>query len=137
MNIGTAAHHSNLPTKTLRYYEDIGLVRPGRAENGYRDYSERDVHRLSFVQRSRSLGFSVEECRLLLSLYDDEKRASADVKRVAEAKLAEIDAKIVQLQSLRNTLTALAQNCRGDGHPDCPIMDDLGSGFSDLRSGQQ
>ncbi len=132
MNIGTAAQRSNLPAKTIRYYEDIGLVRPGRASNGYREYSDQDVHLLSFVQRARSLGFSVEECRLLLSLYEDQKRASADVKHLAEAKIAEIDSKIDQLQSLRNTLTSLALACRGDGHPDCPIMDDLGSGPAPL-----
>lgn len=128
MNIGSAAKHSNLPAKTIRYYEDIGLIKPARAENGYRDYSDQDVHRLSFVQRARSLGFSVEECRLLLSLYENDARASADVKQLAEAKVSEIDAKILQLQSLRNTLMTLAETCRGDAHPDCPIMDDLGSG---------
>ena len=71
MNIGDAADRSGLPAKTIRYYEDIGLLRPGRAGNGYRDYSAREVHQLRFLQRSRSLGFSIEECRQLLSLYDD------------------------------------------------------------------
>ena len=81
MNIGAAADQANLPSKTIRYYEEIGLVTPSRAENGYRDYSENDVHRLRFLQRSRSLGFTIDECRLLLSLYDDKNRASADVIR--------------------------------------------------------
>jgi len=101
MNIGTAAEATELPAKTIRYYEEIGLVRPARAANGYRDYSERDIHRLRFVQRARSLGFSIEECRLLLSLYEDEARASADVKALALDKIGEIEAKIANLQSLR------------------------------------
>ncbi|WP_245485861.1 MerR family transcriptional regulator, partial [Mesorhizobium sp. M5C.F.Ca.IN.020.29.1.1] len=102
MNIGTAAEKSGLPPKTIRYYEDIGLLRPDRADNGYRDYSTADVHRLRFLQRSRSLGFSVEECRQLLSLYRDKERESADVKAIAEAKLAEIDRKLAELAGLRD-----------------------------------
>ena len=125
MNIGQAAQHANLPPKTIRYYEEIGLVTPSRAENGYRDYSENDVHRLRFLQRSRSLGFTIDECRLLLSLYDDKNRASADVKAVALEKVTEIDRKIADLQSLRDTLATLAKHCHGDGRPDCPIIDDL------------
>lgn len=122
MNIGAAARRSGVPAKTIRYYEDIGLLTPGRAGNGYRDYAEADVHRLRFVQRSRSLGFSVEECRQLLSLYDDRDRASADVKRLAESKLAEIDRKLRELTSLRDTLRLLARDCHGDARPDCPIL---------------
>jgi MerR family copper efflux transcriptional regulator len=125
MNIGTAAEQANLPPKTIRYYEEIGLLSPERAENGYRDYSDKDVHRLRFLQRSRSLGFTIDECRLLLSLYDDKNRASADVKAVALEKVAEIDRKIAELQSLRDTLATLAKHCHGDGRPDCPIIDDL------------
>lgn len=102
MNIGTAAEQSGLPPKTIRYYEDIGLLRPDRADNGYRDYSMADVHRLRFLQRSRSLGFSVEECRQLLSLYGDKERESADVKAIAEAKLAEIDRKLAELAYANN-----------------------------------
>ncbi|MEQ8400076.1 MAG: Cu(I)-responsive transcriptional regulator [Roseitalea porphyridii] len=125
MNIGTAAEATELPAKTIRYYEEIGLVRPARAANGYRDYSDRDIHRLRFVQRARSLGFSIEECRLLLSLYEDEARASADVKALALDKIGEIEAKIANLQSLRATLTQLVEHCHGDDRPDCPIIDDL------------
>jgi len=125
MNIGSAAHATDLPRKTIRYYEEIGLVRPARAENGYRDYSDSDVHRLKFVQRARSLGFSIEECRLLLSLYDDEHRASADVKALAVEKIGQIDRKLAELQSLRATLTRLADTCQGNDRPDCPIIDDL------------
>lgn len=125
MNIGAAAEKSNLSAKTIRYYENIQLIHPARAENGYRDYSERDVHRLRFLQRARSLGFTIEECRLLLSLYDDENRASANVKAIAMGKIQEIDRKIVELRSLKATLEALARHCHGDHRPDCPIIDDL------------
>ena len=125
MNIGEAAQKSGLPAKTVRYYDDIGLVHPSRSENGYRDYSEQDVHRLRFLQRARSLGFSVEECRQLLSLYVDRDRASADVKAVAQHHLDEIEEKIAELQALRSTLKDLVESCRGDDRPDCPIIDDL------------
>ncbi|GGB46280.1 Cu(I)-responsive transcriptional regulator [Roseibium aquae] len=125
MNIGDASKETGLPAKTIRYYEEIGLVMPDRAANGYRDYCEADVHRLRFLQRSRSLGFSIQECRLLLSLYQDENRASADVKALALAKIEEVDRKIAELRSLRATLSDLAAHCSGDDRPDCPIMDDL------------
>lgn len=125
MNIGTAARQSGLPPKTIRYYEDIGLLTADRAANGYRDYSSEDVHRLRFVQRSRSLGFSVEECRQLLSLYTDRDRASADVKAIATEKLGEIDRKIAELTGLRSMLGHLVENCHGDARPDCPIIDGL------------
>ena len=125
MNIGQAAKHSGLPAKTIRYYEEIELIRPGRANNGYRDYSEDDLHRLCFLQRSRSLGFSIEECRLLLSLYDDEQRASADVKQIAKNKIKLIEQKIDELNTLKSTLSVLIKNCHGDARPDCPILDDL------------
>ena len=125
MNIGTASERSGLPPKTIRYYEDIGLMKAGRAGNGYRDYSIEDVHRLRFLQRSRGLGFSVEECRQLLSLYDDKHRESAEVKAIAEAKLEEIDRKIAELMALRDTLRHLVHNCHGDARPECPIIDGL------------
>jgi MerR family copper efflux transcriptional regulator len=126
MNIGTAAEKSGLPPKTIRYYEDIGLLRPDRADNGYRDYSATDLHRLRFLQRARGLGFSVEQCRQLLSLYDDKERESADVKRIAAAKLVEIERKIAELVALKNMLGHLVEHCHGDHRPDCPIIDELG-----------
>ncbi len=125
MNIGEAARASDLPAKTIRYYEEIDLLKPARASNGYRDYSESDIHRLRFLQRSRSLGFTIEECRLLLSLYHNESRASADVKAIANQKIKQVDRKIKELNSLKQTLTQLAENCHGDDKPDCPIIDDL------------
>lgn len=129
MNIGQAAVHSNLPVKTLRYYEDVELVIPNRLSNGYRDYSNSDVHRLAFLQRARGLGFSIEECRLLLSLYDDGDRSSRDVKAIAKEKIYEIDRKIQELLALKKTLALLVMYCHGDEKPDCPIMDSLSGNF--------
>lgn len=125
MNIGDAAKGSGLPAKTIRYYEEIGLVHPDRGGNGYRDYSGEDVHRLRFLKRARGLGFPVEECRSLLSLYDDKHRASADVRGMALVRLKEIDRKIEELEGLRATLSHLVEACHGDERPDCPIIDEL------------
>lgn len=126
MNIRQAATQSGLPTKTVRYYDEINLVSPGRAENGYRDYSEIEVHKLRFLGRARGLGFSLDDCRQLLSLYEDTNRASASVKKLTQAKIREIDYKLKELQSMRNTLRKLADSCHGDDRPDCPILDELG-----------
>ena len=125
MNIGDASSKSNLPAKTIRYYEDIGLLKPERADNGYRDYSMSDVHKLRFLQRSRGLGFSVEECRQLLALYEDKDRASSDVKSMAQSKLQEIDRKITELRELQHTLQHLVTHCHGDQRPDCPILENM------------
>jgi Cu(I)-responsive transcriptional regulator len=125
MNIGEAAVRSELPAKTIRYYEDIALIRPARAANGYRDYSDSDVHRLRFLQRARGLGFTIEECRSLISLYDNEQRASADVKKVAQEKIREVERKIAELETMKATLARLVACCHGDDRPDCPILDDL------------
>lgn len=125
MNIGEAADLTGLPAKTIRYYEDIGLIKPGRAANGYRDYNDKDVHRLAFIQRSRSLGFTIDECRSLLSLYEDKERASSDVKALAMDKIREIDRKLQELKSLRGTLKTLADHCHGDDRPDCPIINKI------------
>ena len=126
MNIGEVSKRSGLPAKTIRYYEDIGFITPRRSENGYRVFDEKDLHRLAFIGRSRSLGFTIENCRQLLELYGDQSRASADVKRVAEENLREIDAKIADLQAMRGTLSHLIGTCAGDQRPDCPILEDLG-----------
>ncbi len=134
MNIGEAADASGLPAKTIRYYEEIGLIRPRRDANGYRAFAPRDVHKLAFLARARALGFSVEECRALLGLYEDETRASEDVKRLAQGHLARIDAKIGELQSLRVTLADLIEACAGDHRPDCPILADLAAGAAQGRT---
>ncbi len=126
MNIGAAAKQAELPTKTIRYYEEIGLIRPAaRGANGYRDYSNEDLHILRFVQRARGLGFGVRDCRELLSLYRDRNRASADVKALAEQRIAAVERKIEELQSLRETLCHLVERCTGDDRPECPILSDL------------
>lgn len=125
MNVGEAAQRSGLPSKTIRYYEDIGLIAPGRAGNGYRDYSADDIHRLAFLRRARGLGFSIEDCRQLMALYRDRSRASHDVKEIALAHVVAIEDKIVELQSMRTTLQKLVHACHGDNRPDCPILEDI------------
>lgn len=125
MNIGEVADLCGLPAKTIRYYEEIGLVRPLREPNGYRSFGPREMHKLRFLARARGLGFSIEDCRELIALYDDGDRASADVKRLAEGHLTRIDAKINELESLRSALSELVSSCHGDARPDCPILDDL------------
>lgn len=125
MNIGQAAERSGLPTKTIRYYEDIGLLKPARRANGFRDYGDGDIHELRFIARARGLGFSVEECRHLLELYRDKGRASADVKEMATQHIQSIHAKIAALRSMEATLSHLIQQCAGDARPSCPILDDL------------
>lgn len=125
MNIGDVARASGLPAKTIRYYEDIGLVRPLRGTNGYRAFRESDLHKLAFLGRARSLGFTIEECRNLLRLYEDTDRASSDVKQIAEEHLGRIDQKLSELAEMRNTLAHLIKGCAGDHRPDCPILSDL------------
>ena len=131
MNIGQASEHSGLPVKTIRYYEDIGLVNAARSDNGYRQFSDVDIHKLRFVQRARGLGFSVEDCRALLTLYEDRHRTSAEVKAIAENHLHAIECKIAELQTLRGVLSHLIDHCAGDERPDCPIIDDLAGRTSD------
>lgn len=125
MNIGDVSRQSGVPPKTIRYYEDIGLIRPNRSENGYRAFTENHVHKLAFLGRARALGFTIEDCRTLLALYEDENRESVQVKTVAEDHLRQIEEKIEKLQSMRTTLTELVEKCAGDHRPDCPILADL------------
>ena len=125
MNIGDAATQSGLPTKTIRYYEEIGLIKPARTDNGYRDFSGTDLHKLRFLGRARGLGFSIEDCRTLLGLYEDTDRESAQVKAIAQDHLAQIDDRIAQMMSMRETLAHLVTCCQGDNRPDCPILSDL------------
>lgn len=125
MNIGDAARQSGLPPKTIRYYEDIGLITPLRSANGYRAFPMTELHKLSFLSRARALGFSIEDCRTLLALYNDDQRASSDVKSVARHHLDRIDAKITDLKAMRNTLSHLIDACAGDHRPDCPILNGL------------
>lgn len=126
MQIHQASERSGLSAKTIRYYEGVGLVpEPLRNENGYRDYTEKDVRFLGFVHRARTLGFTMEECELLMSLYLDRNRKSSEVKALASNKIDEIDQKLEQLKSIRQTLKHLIDECHGDDRPECPILDDF------------
>lgn len=125
MNIGEVSSRSGLPPKTIRYYEEIGLITPLRSTNGYRAFRPSDLNKLVFLGRARSLGFHVEQCRTLLALYADDGRASSDVKQIAQHHLIEIDRKIAELRAMQDTLTALVKSCSGDHRPDCPILADL------------
>jgi MerR family copper efflux transcriptional regulator len=126
MNIGEVARASGVSAKMIRHYENIGLIRASRrTQAGYRQYHERDTHLLRFIRRARDLGFSLEQIGQLLSLWDDPGRASADVKRLAETHIADLDARIAALTEMRATLVALAHACHGDQRPDCPILQGL------------
>ncbi|MCW8843787.1 MAG: Cu(I)-responsive transcriptional regulator [Rhodobacteraceae bacterium] len=125
MNIGEISKRSGVAAKTIRYYEDIGLILPERTPNGYRVFSESDLHRLSFLGRARKLGFSIEDCRNLIRLHEDETRASAEVKALALNHLSSIEEKIAQLQEMRSALSEVISGCAGDHRPDCAILDRL------------
>ena len=125
-NIGDAATLSGDSAKMIRHYEAIGLVpKAGRTFAGYRLYAETDVHRLRFIKRARTLGFSIKQIEQLLDLWDDRRRTSAEVKRLAKAHAAELAGRIEEMQAMQRTLEDLAHRCRGDQRPDCPILDDL------------
>ncbi len=126
MNIGEAAAASGVSSKMIRYYEQIGLLKPAaRSASGYRTYTDNEVHTLRFVRRARDLGFTVEQMAELLTLWRDRSRASADVKRIALAHVEALDNKMRELQQMAATLRHLAANCHGDSRPDCPIIDEL------------
>jgi len=127
MNIGDAAAQAELAPKTIRYYESVGLIQaPARTAGGYRDYGESDVQTLRFVARARGLGFSVAQVAELLSLYNDKERSSTDVKAITMAHIDDIDRKMAELGSMKNTLSHLVHACHGGHRSDCPILDDLG-----------
>ena len=126
MKIGEAARASGVSAKTIRYYESIGLIpRTSRSESGYRSFVQMDIDTLRFVQRARSLGFSVKDVARLLDLWRDRSRVSSAVKTLATEQLGEIDRKIDELRSMRDTLEHLAEQCHGDQRPDCPILDGI------------
>ena len=126
VNIGKAAKLSNLTVKTVRYYADIGLVRPLKNNStGYRDFSEDDLARLQFVAKARKFNFSIQECEELLSLYSDKNRSSKEVKALTLDKISEIDAKLIELKDLRRQLSFLTNNCKGNDRPECPILEAL------------
>ncbi len=126
MNISDVANRSGLPAKTIRYYEEISLIKPLRDGNGYRAFRDSDMHKLAFLGRARALGFTIENCRALLALWEDKSRASADVRSIAKDHLKQIEAKIADLEAMRDTLSDLVRCCAGDQRPDCPILSSLG-----------
>ncbi|MDD2050475.1 Cu(I)-responsive transcriptional regulator [Pseudomonas putida] len=131
MNIGQAARRSGLSAKMIRYYESINLLKPAlRSDSGYRVYQQEDLHRLAFIKRSRDLGFSLDEVARLLTLWQDRQRASADVKALASQHIDDLNRRIEELVSLRDTLSELVAHCQGDDRPDCPILKDLAAGGS-------
>ena len=129
MNIGQVAKACGLPVKTVRYYDEIGLVTPRhRSDSGYRQYGTTELSKLVFARRARAFGFSIDETRELLSLYEDQDRSSADVKRIAQAQLDEITRRMAELDALRAELEHLVHACHGDERPDCPIITELSKG---------
>ncbi len=127
MKIGEAARRSGVSAKMIRYYESIGLLSQAmRAENSYRDFDPRDVHDLTFIRRSRDLGFSIDEIRRLLALWRDRSRPSREVKEIAQRHVAELEARIAHMQEIVSTLRHLYNCCAGDERPDCPILGELG-----------
>ena len=125
MNIGAASDASGVSQRMIRHYEKIGLVPAPPRRGSYRDYSDADVHRFRFIANARDLGFPIEEIRTLLGLWSDRGRSSAEVKALAEARAAELGRKARALESMRQSLTELAQACHGDDRPDCPIIERL------------
>jgi len=124
--IGEAAQLSGVTAKMIRHYESLRLLpKASRTAGDYRVYGEKDVHALKFIRRARDLGFSMKEIGTLLGLWRNQRRASAEVKRLAIQHVAELDEKITQLKSMRATLANLASHCHGDHRPECPILDDL------------
>jgi MerR family transcriptional regulator, copper efflux regulator len=131
VTIGEAAARSGVPAKTIRYYEQIGLIgTAARGANLYRSYSDADVEMLRFIGRARRLGFSVQDLKQLVALYRDRDRASADVKAIALQHVGRIDRKLAELQTVRAALADLASRCHGDARPECPILDELAAGHT-------
>ena len=126
--IGQAAERAGVSARMLRHYESLGLLAGvARTDSGYRQYTEADVHTLRFIRRSRDLGFSMEEIATLLGLWKDKERASAQVKKVAQAHIANLEERIAAMQAIQRSLQSLVHCCHGDDRPDCPILDDLAS----------
>jgi Cu(I)-responsive transcriptional regulator len=124
--IGKAAKESGVSVKMIRHYESLGLLKGvARTESNYRVYGDSEVHTLRFIKRARSLGFSIEDIRALLSLWQDKRRSSAAVKRIAGAHMAALEQRIAEMQSMLTTLRHLTHNCHGDSRPECPILEDL------------
>jgi Cu(I)-responsive transcriptional regulator len=133
MNIGQAAQASGVRAKTIRYYEETGLIpAAGRTEAGYRVYDDKDVNTLRFIHRARQLGFSVQDIRRLLALWQDKSRASVEVKALARSHITALDEKLAKLRSMKRTLEHVVTHCEGDERPDCPILDELAGEDAEL-----
>ena len=125
-DIGEASSATGVSAKMIRHYESAGLIPPAaRTFAGYRLYAEADLHRLRFIKRSRNLGFSMKQIEALLALWGDQRRASSEVKKLAQAHADELGKKILEMQAMQRTLLDLSRHCRGNQRPDCPILDDL------------
>lgn len=128
MNIGEAAKASGVSAKMIRHYESVGLFPEAtRTDAGYRQYTEKEIGTLRFIRHSRDLGFSIEQIRELLGLWQNRRRSSRQVRALAQAHLEELDAKLKELQAMKATLEHLVHCCHGDDRPDCPIIDTLES----------
>lgn len=128
VTIGEAAARSGVPPKTIRFYEEAGIIKPAaRRENRYRAYSDADIETLRFIHHARTLGFSLRDIAELLELYRNQQRASRDVKKLVLEQVAALDRKIAEMTAIRNTIAALAKQCHGDQRPECPILDKLGA----------
>ena len=126
MNIGDAARRSGVSAKMIRHYESLGMLpQVSRTDSGYRQYGEREVHTLRFIRRARDLGFSIAEIGELLKLWQNQRRSSVNVKKIAQQHLAALDAKMAEMAAMRKTLQHLVHCCGGDDRPDCPILDEL------------
>jgi Cu(I)-responsive transcriptional regulator len=126
VNIGTVADMTGISAKMVRHYESLGLLPPiTRTDGGYRQYSQADVHTLRFIKRSRDLGFSMAEIAELVALWQNRRRASASVKRIAQQHMDELAQRIQAMQAMQRSLRQLLHHCHGDERPECPILDDL------------
>jgi Cu(I)-responsive transcriptional regulator len=126
MNIGAAAKHSGVSAKMIRHYEGIGLIsKAARSYSGYRTYAAGDVHTLRFIRQARNLGFSIKQIEQLLGLWRNQRRPSSKVKALAQEHIAELDARIAEMQAMKRTLQELAVHCHGDERPECPILEGL------------
>ena len=129
MNIGEAARASGVSAKMIRHYEQLGLFpQPVRTDAGYRQYTDKEVHTLRFIRRARDLGFSMAEIGELLALWQNRRRSSSSVKKIASEHVAALDAKMAEMAAMRKTLQHLVHCCHGDDRPDCPILDKLSGG---------
>ena len=126
MNISEAARQSGLSAKTIRYYEEIGLISPAsRGQNGYRKYDAGALEQLKFLARAREVGFDLEECRQLLELHRDESRQSRHARELVLEKSQQLQLRIDRLMAMQQVLEDMAGRCRGDEGPECAILEDL------------